>query len=168
MLLDIPEVLGLLLGGENQRCLGALSAAQVDRFGNLNSTVVPPNILITGSGGGNDVASGASEVLAAVPHSPLRFVAQVPYITAPGERVRTLVSTLGLFEKMDDHREFFLTGIIQNGKDSAEETVRSIKSQCTWDLKIAPNLRTISLPTAEEVALLRLFDPQKFFLSESA
>ena len=167
MLTDIPEVLGLLMGGENQRCLGALSAAQVDRFGNLNSTVVPPNILITGSGGGNDVASGASEVLVTVPHSPLRFVAQVPYITAPGERVRTLVSTLGLFEKVDDHQEFFLTGIIQDGKASAEETVRSIKSQCTWNLKIAPNLRTISLPTAEEVALLRLFDPQKFFLTES-
>ena len=74
MLTDVSEVLGILMGGENQRCLGALSAAQVDRWGNLNSTIIPPNLLITGSGGANDVASGASEVLVVVPQSPLRFV----------------------------------------------------------------------------------------------
>ena len=167
MLSDVPEVLGLLMSGENQSCLGALSAAQVDRFGNLNSTIVPPNLLITGSGGANDVASGASEVLVVVPHSPLRFVAQVPYITAPGHRVKTLVSTLGLFEKMYDQKEFSLTGVIQDGKSTPDETVRSIQAQCGWDLKVAPSLRTIGLPTAEEMALLRLFDPQKFFLTES-
>ena len=167
MLTDIPEVLGLLMSGETQCCLGALSAAQVDRFGNLNSTVVPPNLFITGSGGANDVASGASEVLVVVPHSPLRFVAQVPYITAPGHRVRTLVSTLGLFEKMDKQKEFSLTGVIQDGKSTLEEMIRSIKAQCGWDLKISPDVRTIGLPTVEELALLRLFDPQKFFLTES-
>jgi acyl CoA:acetate/3-ketoacid CoA transferase beta subunit len=167
MLSDVSEVLGLLMSGENQSCLGALSAAQVDRFGNLNSTIVPPNLLITGSGGANDVASGASEVLVVVPHSSLRFVAQVPYITAPGHRVKTLVSTLGLFEKIYDQREFSLTGVIQDGKSTPDETIRSIKAQCGWDLKVAPSLRTIGLPTAEEMALLRLFDPQKFFLSES-
>ena len=167
MLTDIHEVLGILMSGETQRCFGALSAAQVDRFGNLNSTVVPPNILITGSGGANDVASGASEVLVVVPHSPLRFVAQVPYITAPGHRVRMLISTLGLFEKIDDQKEFFLTGIIQDGKSSPDETIRTIQAQCGWDLKIAPDVKTIALPTVEEIALLRLFDPQKFFLSET-
>ena len=168
MLTDIAEVLGLLMGGRNQCCLGALSAAQVDRFGNLNSTIVPPNLLITGSGGANDVACGASEVVVVIPHAAFRFVPQVPYITAPGHRVRTLVSTLGLFEKIDNQKEFTLTGVIQDGRSSAEETVRSIQSQCGWDLKIASSLRTIDLPTLEELALLRLFDPQKFFLTESA
>jgi len=166
MLTDIAEVLGLLMGGRNQRCLGALSAAQVDRFGNLNSTLVPPHLLITGSGGANDVACGASEVLVVIPHAASRLVPQVPYITAPGDRVRTLVSTLGLLEKIENQNEFTLTGIIQDGRSSAEETVRSIQSQCGWDLKIAPGLRTIDLPTPEELALLRLFDPQKFFLTE--
>jgi len=168
MLTDISEVLGLLMGGENQRCLGALSAAQVDRFGNLNSTIVPPDTLITGSGGANDVACGASQVVAVLPQSRLRFVPQVPYITAPGHRVRALVSTLGLFEKIADEKEFTLTGIIQDGKSSTEETVRTIKAQCAWDLKMASALKTISLPTGEELALLRLFDPQKYFLTESA
>ncbi|NWF55998.1 MAG: glutaconate CoA-transferase [Syntrophaceae bacterium] len=167
MLTDVSEVLGILMGGENQRCLGALSAAQVDRWGNLNSTIIPPNLLITGSGGANDVACGASEVLVVVPHSPFRFVPDVAYVTAPGQRVRLVVTTLGVFEKMDGDREFTLTGTLEDGKSSAEERVRAIKEQCRWDLKIAPQPRTLATPTPEELALLRLFDPHKFFLTEN-
>jgi acyl CoA:acetate/3-ketoacid CoA transferase alpha subunit/acyl CoA:acetate/3-ketoacid CoA transferase beta subunit len=167
MLTDISEVLGILMSGENQPCLGALSAAQVDRWGNLNSTIIPPDLLITGSGGANDVASGASEVLVVVPQSPFRFVPEVAYVTAPGQRVRMLVTTLGIFEKLDGNREFTLTGILEDRKSSAEETVRVIREQCKWDLKIAPRLRSMAAPTTDELALLRLFDPHKFFLTEN-
>jgi acyl CoA:acetate/3-ketoacid CoA transferase beta subunit len=167
MLTDVSEVLGILMGGETQRCLGTLSSAQVDRWGNLNSTIIPPNLLITGSGGANDVASGASEVLVVVPQSPFRFVPEVAYITAPGLRVRVLVTTLGRFEKLDGDREFTLTGILEDGQSSAEERVRSIKEQCQWQLKIASQLKILGPPTSDELALLRLFDPHKFFLSET-
>jgi acyl CoA:acetate/3-ketoacid CoA transferase beta subunit len=167
MLTDVSDVLGILMSGENQRCLGALSAAQVDRWGNLNSTLIPPDLLITGSGGANDVASGASEVLAVVPQSPLRFIPEVAYVTAPGQRVRMLVTTLGIFEKLDGDREFTLTAILEDRKSSAEETVRRVREQCQWDLKIAPRLRSVAVPTTDELALLRLFDPQKFFLTEN-
>jgi acyl CoA:acetate/3-ketoacid CoA transferase beta subunit len=167
MLTDVSEILGIFMGGENQRCLGALSAAQVDRWGNLNSTLIPPDILITGSGGANDVASGASEVLVVVPQSPLRLVHEVSYITAPGQRVRTVVTTRGVFEKREGERELALTGIIADGRSSEEEAVRSIREQCGWDLKVASRLRTVDPPTAEEMALLRLFDPHKFFLTEN-
>jgi len=166
MLTDVSEVLGVLMGGENQRCLGALSAAQVDRWGNLNSTLIPPNVLITGSGGANDVASGASEVLVVIPQSPFRFVPEVGYITAPGQRVRIAVTTLGMFEKLDGDREFTLTGTLEDGKSSAEERVRAIREQCKWKLKIAPQLKIIGVPTLDELGLLRLFDPHKFFLTE--
>ena len=167
MLTDVSDVLGILMSGENQLCLGALSAAQVDRWGNLNSTIIPPDLLITGSGGANDVASGASEVLAVVPQSPFRFVPEVAYVTAPGQRVRMLVTTLGIFEKLDGDREFTLTGILEDRKSSAEETVRLVREQCQWDLKIAPRLRSVPVPTTDELALLRLFDPNKFFLTEN-
>jgi acyl CoA:acetate/3-ketoacid CoA transferase alpha subunit/acyl CoA:acetate/3-ketoacid CoA transferase beta subunit len=167
MLTDVSEVLGILMGGETQRCLGTLSSAQVDRWGNLNSTIIPPNLLITGSGGANDVASGASEVLVVVPQSPFRFVPEVAYITAPGQRVRVLVTTLGRFEKLDGDREFTLTGILEDGKSSEEERVRSIKEQCQWELKIASQLKILGPPTSDELALLRLFDPHKFFLTET-
>jgi acyl CoA:acetate/3-ketoacid CoA transferase beta subunit len=166
MLTDVSEVLGILMGGENQRCLGTLSSAQVDRWGNLNSTITPPNLLITGSGGANDVASGASEVLVVVPQSPFRFVPEVAYITAPGQRVRVLVTTLGMFEKLDGDREFTLTGTLEDGKSSAEERARTIKEQCQWELKIASQLKLLGPPTLDELALLRLFDPHKFFLTE--
>ena len=167
MLTDVSEVLGILMGGENQRCLGALSAAQVDRWGNLNSTIIPPNLLITGSGGANDVASGASEVLVVVPQSPFRLVPEVAYLTAPGKRVRILVTTLGMFEKLEGDREFTLTGTVEDEKTSEEQRVRAIKEQCQWDLKIAPRLKLLGAPTPEELALLRLFDPHKFFLTEN-
>jgi acyl CoA:acetate/3-ketoacid CoA transferase alpha subunit/acyl CoA:acetate/3-ketoacid CoA transferase beta subunit len=168
MLTDVSEVLGILMGGENQCCLGTLSSAQVDRWGNLNSTIIPPNLLITGSGGANDVASSASEVLVVVPQSPFRFVPEVAYVTAPGERVRMVVTTLGLFEKLDGDRELTLTGILEDGKSSAEERVRAIKEQCQWQLKIAPQLKILRAPTLDELALLRLFDPHQFFLSENS
>jgi acyl CoA:acetate/3-ketoacid CoA transferase beta subunit len=138
----------------------------VDRWGNLNSTIIPPNLLITGSGGANDVASGASEVLVVVPQSPFRVVPEVSYITAPGQRVRTLVTTLGMFEKLDRDREFTLTGTLEDGKSSVEEKVRAIKEQCQWELKIASQLKILGAPTPDELALLRLFDPHKFFLTE--
>ena len=168
MLTDVSEVLGILMGGETQLCLGILSSAQVDRWGNLNSTIIPPNLLITGSGGANDVASGASEVLVVVPQSPFRVVPEVSYITAPGQRVRTLVTTLGMFEKLDGDREFTLTGTLEDGKSSAEEKIRAIKEQCQWELKIASQLKILGAPTPDELALLRLFDPHKFFLTETS
>ncbi|MBP1719222.1 MAG: glutaconate CoA-transferase, subunit [Deltaproteobacteria bacterium] len=167
MLTDISEILGILMGGANQRCMGALSAAQVDRFGNLNSTLVPPNILITGSGGSNDVVSGASEVLVVVPQSPLRLVSKVPYITAPGKRVRALVTTQGLFEKPEKEEEFRLTGIIEDGKTVVEAIVEKIKAETGWVPKVVPNLKKIPQPEPEELSLLRLFDPHKFFIGDS-
>jgi hypothetical protein len=168
MLTDVSEVLGILMGGKPQRCLGALSSAQVDRWGNLNSTIILPNLLITGSGGANDVASGATEVVVVVPQSPFRVVPEVSYITAPGQRVRTLVTTLGMFEKLGGNKEFTLTGTLEDGKSPAEERVRVIKEQCEWELKIATQLKILRAPTPDELALLRLFDPHKFFLTEAS
>lgn len=162
LLTDITETLGMLVGRSN--CLGVLGAAQVDRFGNINSTLIPPNMLITGSGGSNDVAAAADEVLLVAPQSPYRFVAKVPYTTAPGDRMKTLISTLGCFEKRYGEKEFTLTGVIDDGKFTQDELVGTIKSQCGWDLKIASNLKTIPSPDPEELALLRLFDPNRFFL----
>lgn len=165
MLTDIPEILGLFTGGHGATCLGVLSAAQADRFGNLNSTLIPPKYLITGSGGANDVANNAAETLVIIPHWPFRLVSQVPYITAPGEKIKTLVTTLGIFEKLDA-QEFHLTGIIANGKSSPEEIIGQLKEKTPWEFKIASSIENFSLPSDVELTLLRLFDPHKFFLTE--
>jgi len=122
--------------------------------------------LITGSGGANDVASGASEVLVVVPQSRLRLVPEVPYITAPGKRVRTLVTTQGFFEKPEGEDEFWLTGILEDGKTPAGTVVTNIKAETGWVPKMAAVLKKIPQPDSEELALLRLFDPQKIFVGD--
>ena len=70
--------------------LGLLSAAQVDRFGNLNSTVLgpyaTPKVRLVGSGGAHDIAVLAREIIIMMPHDPRRFVEKVDYITSPGLR----------------------------------------------------------------------------------
>jgi len=68
---------------------------------------------------------------------------------------------------MDGGREFSLTGTMEDGNSSVEEKVRVIKEQCRWDLKIAPELKILGTPTMDELAILRLFDPHKFFLMEN-
>lgn len=68
--------------------LGLLSAAQVDRKGNLNSTVLgpylKPKVRLVGSGGAHDIAVLAREVIIMMPHDPRRFVEKVDFVTSPG------------------------------------------------------------------------------------
>ena len=67
---------------------GLLGAAQVDPFGNINSSVIGdpglPKVRLPGSGGANDIASLCTEVLILIPHEPRRFVDSVDFVTSPG------------------------------------------------------------------------------------
>jgi len=165
MATDTFEIMGIHLSGNPGACIGALSAGQVDRHGNINTTKIPPNFYITGSGGGNDVASGARECLVTAIQGTGRFVERVAYVTSPGDRVRTLVSDLGIFEKPQGQEEFVLTGYMPVDHEGGKETsVRKIKSMCGWDLKIASDLVEIPSPDREDLSLLRSFDPKGHFL----
>jgi glutaconate CoA-transferase, subunit B len=70
--------------------IGLLSGAQVDRFGNLNSTALgpkqKPKVRLVGSGGAHDIAVLAREITIMMPHDPRRFVKSVDFITSPGLR----------------------------------------------------------------------------------
>ena len=70
--------------------LGLLSGAQVDRYGNLNSTVLgpydKPKVRLVGSGGAHDIALLARDIIIMMPHDPRRFVQKIDYITSPGLR----------------------------------------------------------------------------------
>ena len=96
----MPLGIGVFTAGATNRCIGVLGGGQVDRFGNINSTWMNEDLYLTGSGGANDVASGAKEVVVVMQQSARRFLEKVPYITAPGHAVRTLVSTMGVFQKL--------------------------------------------------------------------
>ena len=164
MLTDIFHVMGIFMGGRQSRCIGSLAAGQIDKHGNINSTMVPGVTYITGSGGANDIASAAREVVVTLAQSRRRFVEKVPYVTAPGRRVFTVVSDLGVYEKADEHAELVLTGV-PAGKPETE-SVQVAREACGWDLEVAPRLRRFEPPTAEELRLVRLFDPRRYFLGE--
>lgn len=68
--------------------VGLLSGAQVDRHGNLNSTVIgsyaSPKVRLPGSGGAHDIAVLARRIVILMPHDPARFVSRVDFVTSPG------------------------------------------------------------------------------------
>ncbi len=157
MLADAQVVLGALVGGTGTTTIGCLGGAQVDRFGNINSTHVMPRPFLVGSGGGNDVASTAAENVVVATLTPQRTVPDCSYVTSPGERVRALVTDLGTFEKQDG--ELVLTALAPG------TSVDDVRALCGWDLRVAAGeLPVLDPPTADEVAALRCWDPQGWFL----
>ena len=162
---DILTTMGIFLSGSQASAVGVIGAGQVDRFGNVNTTMIPRTGYLVGSGGANDVASGAREVMVTLEQSPSRYVERVPYITSPGSRVTTVVSQWGIFEKGLGDEELVLTSCLSPGRQKfEEEIVREIKEQCGWVLKVHPQLESLSPPSPEELKFLRCFDPRRFFL----
>lgn len=165
---DTHDVMGIFMSGSKNRCIGTLGIAEIDKNGNINTTKIPERRLyIAGSGGANDMASSAREIVVTAVHAKRRFLDKVSYITSPGKKVTTLVSTLGVFEKIGDDQEFTLTGYFRNpGLTTREDHIRHIKDNCSWDLKISSNPQEIPPPQLEELIMLRIFDPRKYYLGE--
>jgi acyl CoA:acetate/3-ketoacid CoA transferase alpha subunit/acyl CoA:acetate/3-ketoacid CoA transferase beta subunit len=167
MLTDVITVLGSMVGAESSRAIGVLGAGQVDRTGNINSTKIPEyNLFLVGSGGACDVALGAREMLVTVTQDKLRTPEMVSYITAPGRRVLTLVTTMGVFEKPAGEEEFVLTACFPGTGADEAEAVKNIRSRCGWELRTARKLRRVEPPGRDELYDVRIFDPQGYFLGE--
>ncbi|HOL17052.1 MAG TPA: CoA-transferase [Bacillota bacterium] len=161
---DVLHTLGCFVSGSPGSCLGVLGAAQVDCRGNINSSQIPAaSLYLVGSGGGNDVASGAAEVVVVAWQSPHRFVEKVPFITSPGDRVTAVVSQYGLFRKDPADGILKLSAYLERPGLTEAETVRDIKEQCGWELQPWPDLEAVAPPTAEELARLRHLDPERYF-----
>lgn len=163
---DILQTLGCHVSGNlGRHCLGVLGAAQVDRKGNINSSQIPAaSLYLVGSGGGNDVAAGAAEVVVVVEQAPHRFVEQVPFITSPGEKVSTVISQLGIFRKDPADQTLKLAAYRQRPIESPEQAIREIREQCGWALELFPKLEALPEPPASELHKLRCFDPERFFI----
>lgn len=153
MVTDTLTTMGMFLGSARAQCLGALGAALVDKSGNLNTTRLPDGSFLMGSGGANDVASVAAEVVVVAKQARGRFVERVDYITSPGTRVSTVVTQLGVYHKVGD--ELVLTGVF------AEDGANAARAACGWDLRVADATRVALLPppTEAERATIRAFDP---------
>jgi glutaconate CoA-transferase subunit B len=164
--------------------VGFLGGAQVDRFGNINTTVigdyVNPKIRLPGSGGACEIAVHSQRVLIMMRMNPKSFVAKCDFVTSPGSQMDSskpgrdmgktraelklpgggptkAITDLGVLEMRDG--EFTLTEIYEG------VTVEQVKQNCGWDLKIAKQLKTIPMPSAKIIHLLReKIDPDGLFL----
>ncbi|MBI4321433.1 MAG: hypothetical protein HY675_23315 [Chloroflexi bacterium] len=166
MLCDQSEVLGIGVGGEFSNCLAVMGAAQIDVRGNLNSTKTGEGTYLGGSGGANDIASTAADILVVARQSPRRFLRKVDYVTSPGDRVGTLVSDLAVYRRGEDG--LTLTAYIARQGQSPDDALRVIRENCGWDLAIALRLTKIADPTSRELSLMRMLDPRREFLGKGA
>jgi len=164
MLTDTVEVYGTFVGGARNRCLGILGAAQIDKFGNIN-TLKMGNLYFIGAGGAAD-AVNASETLVVARQSRERLIEKVPFISCRGDKVKTLVTNLGVFEKFEGDKTFTLTKYFASLGLSKEAQIAEIKENCGWDLKVAEALEEINPPTTEELAILGSLDPQGLFIEK--
>lgn len=161
--------------------VGFMGAAQVDRFGNLNSTVIGPydrpKVRLAGSGGAADIASLARKLFILTPHERRRLPARVDFLTSPGylsgRREREalglpgggpeLVITDKGVLRFDETGEMVLA-FIHPGVSLDE-----VRANTGWDLKVAPDLRVTEEPTSEELRILREeLDPAGIYLRGTA
>jgi acyl CoA:acetate/3-ketoacid CoA transferase alpha subunit len=156
MLSDATTVLGALVGGSGTTTVGCLGGAQIDRFGNINSTHIVPRPFLVGSGGGNDVASTAAENVVVATLTPQRTVEACSYITSPGVHVQALVTDLATFEKIDG--ELVLTALAPGA------TVDEVRELVGWELRVPEKVVPLDPVTTDEVAALRAWDPNGWFL----
>ncbi|MCJ7670059.1 MAG: hypothetical protein MUO61_06045 [Dehalococcoidia bacterium] len=157
-------MLGVFVGGPSNQCLGILGGGQIDKYGNGNSTKLPGVGYLVGSGGANDIASGNRETVVVINSGKRRLVEKVPYITFNGKNVTTLVTDVGVFEKVGGEETFTLTTYIPSKpKQAVKEAIAGIKEKVGWELKVSPNLKEAQPVAKEEVTLLRLFDPKGFY-----
>jgi acyl CoA:acetate/3-ketoacid CoA transferase alpha subunit/acyl CoA:acetate/3-ketoacid CoA transferase beta subunit len=165
MLSNIETALGYNVGGATNRCLGVLGAGMIDPHGNANSTKISDKLYLVGSGGANDIASTNQESLVVMNAGKHRLVQKVPYITYPGRKVRTLVTDVGLFEKLEGRDTFTLTAYLPSQpSDTEAQCMAKIKENVGWTLDVAPALKRLPPGDKQNLTLLRLFDPRGYYI----
>jgi glutaconate CoA-transferase, subunit B len=172
--LDMLGVMGLLQAGRVN--LGFLGAAEVDRYGNLNSTQVNGKesvVRLPGSGGACDIASLAQRFVALLEHSRHRLPERVSYITSPGygegagwrRRVGLprggpgAVITTKCVLRFGEDSEAFLSSIHPG------VTVDDVLANTGWMLKVADDLEFTPEPNASELNAIREYDKKGFWTS---
>jgi glutaconate CoA-transferase subunit B len=148
---------------------GFLGGAQIDPYGNLNSTVIGPHhdpkVRLPGSGGANDVGSLCWQTIIIIRHSPRSFVPQVDfvttpgYLTGPGARERAglppgtgplyVVSTLALMGFDDDTKRMKLL------KTQPGVTIEEVVTETGFELIIPSEVGSVEPPQEEELRILR-------------
>ncbi len=161
--------------------VGFLGGAQIDRYGNVNATVIgsydKPKVRLPGSGGSAEIAAWANRTYYISPHQKRRFPAKCDFVTGAGfltgraarqaSGVRgggphAVVTDIGILEP-DEMGELVLTALHPG------RTVDEAKVNTGWDLNVILKVQTTQAPAADELRLLREeLDPQGIYLKGGA
>jgi glutaconate CoA-transferase subunit B len=164
---SMADLFGLYLQGGRVE-VAFLGGAQIDRFGNLNTTVIgdweAPKVRLPGSGGACEIAINARQVFVVMRLKRRAFVEELHFLTSPGhlgggnarEQLdlpgagpQLVVTDKCVFRFDDDTREMTLESL-HPGVTRAE-----VQADVGWELKVAPDLHETDPPSAEELRLLR-------------
>jgi len=159
--------------------VGFLGGAQIDRYGNINSTVIgnyeKPEVRLPGSGGGCDIASLAKRVLIITPHEIKRFPERVDFITSPGflggkrERQQLGLEGGGPFKVITD---LAILGFDEETGEMVLESIHpgvkleDVKKNTGWNLKVSKDLKITEEPSEKEILTLRQLDPKRIYLGK--
>ncbi|HEY8473659.1 MAG TPA: CoA-transferase, partial [Natronosporangium sp.] len=165
---SVPEIFNYWLQA-GRIDVGFLAAAQLDRFANINTTVIGsdyrhPDVRLPGAGGAPEIAASCQEVFIMAGHRRRTFVERVDFVTSvghgdgPGARQRLglrgrgpvlVITDLGVLEPDPKTCELTLTRI-HPGVDVAD-----VRAATGWELRIADPLQVTEPPTGQELTLLR-------------
>lgn len=165
----MSNVMALLQRGEV--AMGFIGGAEVDRFGNVNTTAIGdpdrPAVRLPGSGGAADIASLARRLVVIMEHSPRRLRERVDFVTSPGwgeggdwrERQglprggpTAIITTLGILRFDPETREAYLASYRPG------TTPDAVQAQTGWPLRLGPELAETPTLTEEELAAIRRLD----------
>jgi glutaconate CoA-transferase subunit B len=167
---SVPEIFTYWLQG-GRIAVGFLGAAQIDRFANINTTVVigggsylKPKVRLPGAGGASEIATCCGEVFIMLRQSKRSFVDKLDFITSaghmdggdarerlglPGRGPTRVITDLGVLEPDAVTRELVLTRI------HAGVSVDEVRAATGWPLKVSANLRTTEAPTHHYLDTMR-------------
>jgi glutaconate CoA-transferase, subunit B len=177
MVASMADVFQYML--QNRRIeVGFLGAAQIDRWGNINTTVIgpygAPAVRLPGSGGAAEVAAHAQRTIVIAKLGARAFPADVDFVTSPGHRYRgarrsqqaspgagpvMVITDMGILEPDAESGELVLAALYPG------VTAGMVAKGIAWPLKSRASLRDVPPPTPQELDLLRhRLDPHKLFL----
>jgi len=165
---SVPEMFRYWLQG-GRVTVGFLGGAQIDRYANLNTTIVgqsydKPKVRLPGGGGAPEIATHCGEIFITISMSARAFVEKLPFVTSlghgsgPGSRAALGVKTKGPTKVMTD------LCVLEPDEATRELTVVSlhpgvaaeaVQAQCAWKLRFADEVGETPPPTAEELRVLR-------------
>jgi glutaconate CoA-transferase subunit B len=156
---------------------GFLGGAQIDPYGNINTSVIGPlehpRVRLPGSGGACDIACQCREIMIVTRHEQRRFVERLDFITSPGQvdgeggrpaagllfgRVTRVVTDLALMDFGSRSGRMRLVAL-QPGVERQQ-----VREQTGFDLETVPEVGHLPAPGDHELTLLRELDPKKIFL----